>query len=207
MDQRLTLPALLALALSMTPSLAAAQAAPPQPQTYCYPGQPCVLVVAQPMAPTPPPPQQVVAPAAAPGGYMAPARPMVEVTHRRLRKGLLIPGAIMLGVGWLLNWTLAGLVEPSSSEREEYRGWSFIPIVGPFVDLSYLDDDHGMYMFHVLFGVLQAGGFLMALLGTVLAEETVSMEYALGGDDGPTMAVLPYADTSGAGLAVRVAGF
>lgn len=207
---------------------AEAQTTAPQ----CPPGQPCVVVVPQqqPEATPPPPPQQ------APGGYVVvqPAQPQsyvvqtqpqqqvyaqpvqqrqpVEVTHTRIRWGLVGPGIGLFAGGWVANWltgavgTLAVAFSGSDSTGD-YFGWSWVPVVGPWVNAAIagnqgFDELMGV---HILWGVLQTGGLLMCILGTVLQEETTEIRYVQG--DGPQIAVLPWADANGAGASVSVVGF
>jgi hypothetical protein len=128
------------------------------------------------------------------------------------------PGIGMLAGGWLGNWLLGigGVVtlslsySYSAAQRGDYLGWSFVPVVGPWVNLTYFDGnrDPGYVVFHTLFGVLQGGGLLLCILGTVLREEIVEVRYVLGDDaDGPTLSVLPYVHETGGGLLATVAGF
>jgi hypothetical protein len=124
------------------------------------------------------------------------------------------PGIGMLAGGWLGNWLvgiIGGLATLGLSPRYgDYLGWSFVPVVGPWVNLTYFDGSlqPGFIVIHTLFGVLQGGGLLLCILGTVLREEVVEVRYVLGDDaDGPTLSVLPYVHETGGGLVATVAGF
>jgi hypothetical protein len=177
----------------------------------CPPGQPCVVVQAQATPPTP----QV-----APQGYVVqqpgygqvyaqPQRQMVQTTRTRLRWGLIGPGIAAIVIGWVGNWVtgIAGtlglaLTGATSRDTSQYFGWSWIPFAGPWVDAviiaSNWGGNDGFVGTHVLWGVLQAGGLLMCILGTVLQEEVVEMRYVQ--NDGPQFAVAPFGGPDGAGL-------
>lgn len=219
---------LVCVALPSALATGRAQAQTTAPQ--CPPGQPCVVVVPQQEAtPPPPPPQQ------APGGYVVvqPAQPQagyvvqpqqqvyaqpvqqgqpVEVTHSRIRWGLVGPGIGLLAGGWVANWltgavgTLAVAFSGSASTGD-YFGWSWVPVIGPWVNAAIAGEQQfdELMGVHILWGVLQTGGLLMCILGTVLQEETTEIRYVQG--DGPQIAVLPWADATGAGASVSVVGF
>lgn len=218
--------AVLALALASTGRARA--------QEGCAPGQPCVVVV-----PQPPPDgatvqvqgqvqvqvqgQGYVQPA---GGYVqqgygqpaygAPQQ-AVEVQSTRLRWGLIGPGIALLAGGWVVNWIVGtvGLIDMGFStvytgeQAEALFAWSFVPLVGPWVDAGFWAGDserEGYVGIHVAMGILQLGGFVMCILGTVFPEEVTEMQYVFG-EDGPALAVAPWANGQGGGLSVSLAGF
>lgn len=190
-----------------------ALAAPARAQsTGCPPGQPCV-VVQSPQASgyvTVQPVQPVVQQQVQPMVYAAPQRQPVEVTHTRLRWGLIGPGIGLFVGGWVGNW-ITGLVGGvigalSSYDTSDYVAWSWVPLVGPWVNAAYYAGNDGMMGMHVLWGILQAGGLLMCILGTALPEEVTEIRY-VEGDTDLRFAVMPWADATGGGASVRVTGF
>lgn len=204
-------------------SLAAADRAAAQAATgACPPGQPCVVVV-----PQPPPQGQIVVQAqpqpmvqgyvvAQPAGYAPPQqRQQVERRHSRLRWGMIGPGIGLIVGGWFGNWItgvvgLAIMASDDNPDAGRYFGWSWVPWVGPFVNAGYFAGTRydGVFGMHLLWGVLQATGLVLCILGTVLPEEEVTYEYVLGDDpNGPRLSVLPWASDTGAGLTASIAGF
>jgi hypothetical protein len=81
----------------------------------------------------------------------------------RARKGLVIPGAIIAGVAYLLA-TLVATEHNDSYDSESYNAM-FIPIVGPFIQMgtgnNVADDDQALF----LDGMAQAAGVTMLVLG------------------------------------------
>lgn len=216
----------LVLAASALASRAEAQATT---SDACPPGQPCVVVVPQaPAEPQPPPTQVIVQPQVAPQGYVT-VQPQVgvqvqpygapqvqprEVRRSRMRWGMVVPGIILTVVGWVGNW-ITGIpgvitmsVEGSHPGNEDtYFGFSWIPVIGPFVNAGfYAGSPHdGYFGMHLLWGVMQSAGVLLCILGTVLPEEEVVYEYALGdAPDAPRLAVTPWGGQDGAGLAANL---
>ena len=158
----------------------------PQPQPVYVQTQP-QYVVAQPgYAPVAPPPRQR-------GGG----------SHI----GLIVSGAVLLGVGWIANF-IVGLPagdDPFRSgaepEWEAFRYSSFIPIAGPWVQIgvkptSFTQDYWAIWL--IIDGLLQATGTALLIAGIATS----------GGDDGDLadagdgleLMVLPNASPDGAGL-------
>jgi hypothetical protein len=235
MNRKLAL-VLLSSSLSLAATTAHAQVTvtppPQQPQQQqCAPGQPCVVIVPQQEPQVPqgyvtvqPAQQQPVytqQPAYGQTAYtetMQPQRQAVQTTRTRLRWGLIGPGIGLIIGGWVGNW-ITGLVggigmalgTSTPETADDHIRWSFVPWIGPWVNVGFAANafgDDGLVGMHVLWGVLQTGGLLMCILGTVFPEEVVSMQYVLGDDpDGPVLSVLPYASQNGAGLTASIAGF
>ncbi len=190
-------------------SSAAAQVTTVEASASC-PNPPCMVLVPQ------EPVQAQVYVTSTPVQQAAPQPQMVEVTSTRLRTALVIPGAIMLGVSWVINvlvGSIVGLVGRSFGDEnaQNYFGFSLIPILGPFLQLTRFNFDleSGLLAYHVVLGLVQTAGFLMALFGTVFPEETTELRYADAERDeqGPQWAVLPWATQTGGGLSLTVAGF
>jgi hypothetical protein len=107
--------------------------------------------------------------------------PRVEYSYR---KGLLIPGAIILGASYTTAAGLAVLLED---------GILAIPIVGPFAVLARHPEQRAAEGNSLLLigGLLQVGGAIVTILGLVLRREEIveyEEEYViaplLGGDSG-----------------------
>ncbi len=120
-----------------------------------------------------------------------PARPQRE--HRdRTPLALTIAGAAMLGGGWVLNFfggVFSGVCLGCSSSAvdrwDTFRAVSFIPVVGPWVQIAILPDTSNWWpLWLVIDGLLQTAGLVMLIAGISL----------LGNDDepaAPTIALLP----------------
>lgn len=215
-----------ALAFAATGLASRAEA---QATTQCPPGQPCVVVVPQapPAQPQPPPAQVIVQPELAPQGYVTvqPQQVQVqpyggqpvqarEVRRSRMRWGMVAPGIVLTVVGWFGNWITAipGVIQMSfdgshRGDEDTYFGTSFIPVIGPFVGAGfYAGSEHdGYFGMHLLWGLMQSAGILLCILGTVLPEDEVVYEYALGDSpEAPRLALTPWGGQDGAGLAANL---
>ena len=168
---------------------------------------------AEPRAVPPPAPAPPVPPAPSPpGAYYWPyavgfydrspptelryveGRPIPAGYHleTRARKGLVITGAILLGVPYALSASVA-----SSSTADSDR-WLWLPVIGPFADLaargdrcvqSYdlvrCTDDSAERFFLTLDGIVQAAGTAMLVLGLALPQRLLVR------DDAPFAASSP----------------
>jgi hypothetical protein len=168
---------LLAISLCMVASGARAQQqqqpqpAPQQVPAPYYPAQP--YYVAQPQPYYAPQPQ-------------APQRPTTPHTEERANLGLIISGAVILGVGWVVN-ILSGVFagvelfgSDASSEWDAFRFSAFVPIAGPWIQLatkptSFSQDYWGPWL--IIDGLLQATGLTMLVIGIATPRtETVYSE-------------------------------
>jgi hypothetical protein len=158
-----------------------------------------------------PPPQQVqYAPVVQ---YQQPyAQPVYAEPAPRRRGGpnlgLIISGAVMLGVGWIANF-LVGLPagdDPFHSgaepEWQTFRYTSFIPIAGPWVQIAVkpteFDSDYwGMWL--IIDGLLQAAGFTMLIAG-IATSTSESDETADAG--GVELMIVPSVSPGHAGLSL-----
>lgn len=156
---------------------------------------------AQPKAPSRPAPPPSAAAAPSPDAWQVSAGPDVidyeegdaippgYEKGERVRKGLVIAGAVTFGVSWLAS---AGWALRLAQDREEGRGprWDdddepppeaplYVPLVGPWIALGTLDPDRGQTAVLVLDGVVQAGGLAMLVAG-VAAKRTVLVRSAKG---------------------------
>lgn len=104
--------------------------------------------------------------------------------------GLIISGAVLLGVGWIANF-LVGLPagdDPFHSgaepEWQTFRYTSFIPIAGPWVQLAVkptgFDDDYwGMWL--IIDGLMQAAGFTLLIAGIATSTSETEEVASAGG--------------------------
>ena len=139
---------------------------------------PSTAPVAAPVQPQPVYTQPVYAPA-----YAQPAP--APRSHSGPNIGLIVSGSVMLGVGWIVNFLIgigAG-TDPFSNHSQPawdtFRGTSFIPIAGPWVQLAvkpngFTDDMWGGWL--ILDGLIQGAGTILLIAGIATS----------GGDDGAT---------------------
>lgn len=147
-------------------------------------------------------PQQ---PYAQPQPYAQQPQPQPR-TVTRPQIGLIVSGAVMLGVSWLIHGAVVSPFAGWSIDRgyqagwESFRGLGLIPVAGPWIQLAtkptgFSEDGWAPYL--VLDGLLQTAGLVMLVLGaTIQTEHTV---YAALEESG--FAILPTAGEDGAGLA------
>ena len=218
MKSRIALVAAVAVACLSVSGLAQAQTS-----TGCPPEQqPCMVLVPEPApapAPAPAPtasaqiivstpspaPAPVVVPASA--GMAPPPLQEERVTTRPIW-GMVIPGAILLGAGWLVNvfvGSIVGLIGGGlggSDAAVDYFGFSLIPIIGPFAQLAYFDfeRDSTLLGYHIVLGLIQTLGFSLALIGTILEQEVREPLYVELDDQGTSLSFMPYASPQAAGL-------
>lgn len=200
----------LALAAALAPGLAHAQTVtvqtddevPPPPPAQ---GQAQVQVQVQPAPQPQPQPQPYVQPQQQPTYYQpAPVPQREQRTRTRPTLGLVIPGAIMFGVSWILH---AALISPFAGyngifqpEWSTFRWTGVIPVVGPWVQMavkpgSFDQDSWGGYL--AVNGLLQAAGVTMFILGFVFQETET---YYVEGEGDFRWAVMPTASPDGGGL-------
>lgn len=163
---------------------------PPQPQPY-YAPQP-QPVYAQPAYP---PPAQ-------------PARPAQPRTVTRPNLGLIVSGAVLLGVGWVAN-IISGLPagdDPfdsgSEPEWDAFRLTSIIPVAGPWIQLgvkptTFAQDYWAPWL--IIDGLLQLAGVTMLIVGiaTPRTQTTVAAN-----EGGLQMALVPRVGPDQAGAAL-----
>jgi len=81
----------------------------------------------------------------------------------RARKGLVISGAVLFGVTYLLS-TLVASANDNSYDGNRYTAL-WIPVVGPFMQLGSSTNASGDDQIFVLDGLAQAAGITMLVLG------------------------------------------
>lgn len=178
----------LALALfGLAPAALAQQAGEPLPPPPPPPGF-------QPAAPPSAPPQALPAPPPPPGqppGYGTPAGTLAlpgapPKTYRdmpaelpyeegdpvpygyrpetRIRKGLVIGGAVTLGSLYLISASIGSLANDIDSSSDEFTPL-FFPVVGPFITIKTADSEGSGTFFLLIDGVGQSAGLAMLIAG------------------------------------------
>lgn len=87
----------------------------------------------------------------------------------RVRKGLVIGGAVTLGVGWLIASTAAASID---EDIEDETAPLFIPVVGPFIAMGTLEAEGAGRAALFVNGMAQVAGAAM-LIGGIAATKTV----------------------------------
>jgi hypothetical protein len=120
-----------------------------------------------------------------PAGYHVEERP---------RKGLIITGALLTGVPWVLGITFAGGAKPSF---ENQTGWLVLPVLGPWITLAtrktsectttyagssstycYDNGDEGAKRTLLVFdGLLQATGAVLFIAGIASPKKVVARDF------------------------------
>lgn len=126
-----------------------------------------------------------------PSPYVATAAPAPAPTrtivHTSPTMGLLIPGVIALGGGWLLHGiaSLSIVQDCTSAYTCPSDGWvglGWIPIVGPW--LAYgLEYTGGWDWLNIVFGLIQGAGTILTILGVAIQqewEEVIAMDLGHG---------------------------
>ncbi len=128
--------------------------------TYGQPtyGQPQYPTYAQPYAPT----------------YQPQVRQVRYVEQETSVKGLWIPGIVLFGVSYVLTGTLASAAVASS----DYVGYSWIPLVGPWLMLGEAANDE-QFAGALVGGIAQAAGLTMFVLGLALRQTVRVAVYSL----------------------------
>ncbi len=199
--------------LSISIAHAAAQSDVPAPPAAGPAPAPVII-----MAPQPQPQPQTVyvqpapqygGPGYAQSGYMEPAP---QPSRGGSNRGMIIGGAVMLGVGWVLNIVgslFAGIHVDlfgsgsggSTSEWEAFRYTGIIPVVGPWIQLGIepahgSDDAWGAWL--IIDGLLQAAGLTLLIVG--IATSGGDDEDTAEGEHGIELAILPTMGPDHAGL-------
>lgn len=104
-------------------------------------------------------------------------------TGTRVRKGLVIGGSVMLGVGYLVTIMAAGigqLVNNVGTQGTKDFGPLLIPVVGPFIGLGTTHPSTGGVFGLTFLGVVQTAGLGM-LIGGIAAPKTVLLRNEVAG--------------------------
>ncbi len=191
----------LAQAQTVTVEATADEAVPPPPATQAPAPQPAP----QPYVAVQPQPQPYGQPYPGPVYAQQPQPAPQPQTRERPIWGLIISGAVVLGVSWLVHaalisplagWSASADLQP---EWEAFRITGVIPVVGPWIQMgvkpgSLSNDSWAGYL--AVNGLLQAGGLTMLILGIALRE--TETYYARDGE--PSFAILPSFGQDGVGL-------
>ncbi|MEO5726602.1 MAG: hypothetical protein ABI134_33315 [Byssovorax sp.] len=158
----------------------------------------------------PPPPGAYYAPAPGyPGAPMGPkvldyeegdSIPAGYRTGTRVRKGLVIGGSVMLGVGYLITIMAAGIGQAVNEVADGNKDFGplLIPVVGPFVGMATTDPSTGGAFGLAFLGTVQTAGLAM-LIGGIAAPKTVLIRNEVGN---VKFTVLPQVGATSAGLGV-----
>ncbi|MFK7992261.1 MAG: hypothetical protein AB8I08_39945 [Sandaracinaceae bacterium] len=115
--------------------------------------------------------------------YQAPQRQVRYEERTSSIPGLWIPGIIMFGVSYGLGG-LSGLLS-----NGDYSDWMWVPVIGPWVALTYSDFEDEV-VGAIVGGVVQAAGLGMFILGIALQRTYRVAVYALdeGDPESPELA-------------------
>lgn len=85
--------------------------------------------------------------------------------EKRARKGLVIPGAVVFGVAYLLSTLVASENHTTYDGTTDRYTALWIPVIGPFIQMGSSSNANGDSQMFFLDGVAQAGGLTMLVLG------------------------------------------
>lgn len=128
----------------------------PPPPTYYTPPPPTYYAPPQPVQPQPMysgPPRMDYDDGPIPPGY--------RVTSR-VRKGLIIGGAVSFGVLYVLSVLVADAAKGDSYNDNSYLKSLYIPAIGPFIAMSHTSSGTGVLL---LDGIGQVAGLAMFISG------------------------------------------
>lgn len=177
---------------AVAPQPVAPQPAPPAaaPPGYTYSPPPPGYAYAYPAPPgyAPPYPAPLRAPESAP--YNGGPVPRGYHLEERPRRGLIIGGALTLGIPWVLGVTIA-----STDDFSNQSGWLLVPALGPWITIaarktdqicSYsgsslsdtsCHDDNGMRTLLILDGLTQAAGTIMLIAGLSSTKKVIVRDF------------------------------
>lgn len=115
-------------------------------------------------------------------GYVAqPQQPVQTIVHTSPTMALLIPGVIALAGGWLISGVGATSLSQdctSACPTDDWVGYSWIPLAGPWVAWQAAEYNGGYEVFNVLMGVVQGAGAILIVLGLAIQQEWEEAVYA-----------------------------
>lgn len=120
-------------------------------------------------------------------------QPVRYIRRSSIIPGILVPGIILLAGGFLAE-VIGGPALADSWENSDQLGYSFIPILGPWLQLGEFSDlefafEDGIGYFPIIAGLAQGLGLVMTIIGLTVREEWDEPVYALTDDPmGPTLA-------------------
>ena len=122
-------------------------------------------------------------------------------TENRMDRGLVIGGAVMLGVAWAVNILGSALssllISIGSGDATSYFCSSLIPIAGPIAQMVLAGDMTWTIPILAVMDGVEIAGLIMAIVGTVGSETEVRTEVG-------ALSFHPWAGTQGAGLATTL---
>lgn len=169
-------------------SAAHAQTPPAEPYQLPPPA-----AIGQPDNPAPPPPGYTTQPGQPAYGYPPnpqpgyyqplPQQPPRIVGYRtRPNVGLIVGGSVMLGSMWVITALTAGGLSAICNDNFSSSGSSgcsntywplFIPVVGPFIQMNYVQNDSARslsYFGLALDGLVQVSGLVMIIVGAAVRQ-------------------------------------
>jgi hypothetical protein len=119
----------------------------------------------------------------------------------RARKGLVIPGAVIFGVAYLLSTLVAAADNDTYDGANRYTAL-WVPVIGPFIQMGRSTNTDGDMQTFFLDGAAQTAGLTMLVLGLAFPR-TILVRNDIG-----TISLLPTPmrlgrDGSGLGLVAR----
>jgi hypothetical protein len=124
-----------------------------------------------------------------------------DAPRTRANGGLILGGAISLGIGYVSNaigstlWSLNRAIQ-GIPNTDEFFVFGLVPVVGPWAQLAFSFDDTERALL-IVSGVAQAAGLTMLIAGLTWARKPVN-EIELAG--GARIGVTPTAGASSVGL-------
>ncbi len=144
-------------------------------------------VVSAPIVPAPaapawgsPPPLWPAPPGAA---WTLPPPPPVQLPvqeETRELRALWIPGALILGAGWIAS----GVATVAGDSDAMARGLGFLPVLGPWIQLERGGNDPLLTLSLWVSGIAQAAGLAMTVIGATVRRRVRSVDVALAPTEG-----------------------
>lgn len=150
-------------------------------EAQCTPEAPCVLTLRGADAPA--------------QSTLLPVQQPEQDVRTRPRWGLAIGGGVMTLVAYGVNIGGSAIWYTTSiftGQRADYFHWSLVPVVGPFVQMGFVQGEDWQIPILAVVGAAQIAGIVMAIVGTASREVV----------EPPALAVAPYATQDGGGLTV-----
>lgn len=131
----------------------------------------------------------------------------VPARRSHTQVGLIVSGAVVLGVGWIVNFftgLLAGtdLFDGSSALWDDFRLTSLIPIAGPWVQLAVKPTDFRQDLWGpwlIFNGIWQGAGAVLLIAGLATIGDE---EVAVAETNGVRWSLLPTVTPTSGGLSV-----
>jgi hypothetical protein len=217
---------LAASVMAFAATASAQQPAPPPPPPGFEPPPPGVQYGQPPPAYGQPPPGYGQPPAGYPPPYYPPppayVQPLgpktiddweegqpVPAGYRpvtRVRKGLIIAGAVTFGTTYILS-ALAGAVDHDTGNKE--LGGLFVPCAGPFIAMGTLSSNNNLHaassFILILDGIAQTGGLAMLVIG-IAAPTTKLVRNDIGLPGGGKLTIQPTPMRVGTGHGLGIVG-